>query len=129
MKHKRLLLIVGCLATVLVAGYVTLRLSAPGHRITEKSFSAIQKGMTEEEVEAVLGAKAGVVTGRTGIYARMWGASGIEMIKNHGGKEWVGENVSVYVRFDEAGRAKDVLLGDVPGEESFLGKLRRWLGM
>ena len=63
-KRKRLLLMLACLAAVLLAGYGTLRLTAARHNITDESIQAIQEGMTEKEVETVLGGRAGVYTSR-----------------------------------------------------------------
>jgi len=133
MKRKRLLLIFGCLAAVLLAGYATLWLTAPRHRITKESYDAIQIGMTEQEVEAVLGARAGVHTSRcdTGSYGI--GRCGDPMLGKDikAGKEWVTEAVSVYIFFDENGRVarKCSGTGVAHENESFLCKVRRWLGM
>lgn len=115
MKCKRLLLIFGCLTAVLLAGYVTLRLTAPPHRFTYEDFKALRLGMTEADVETVLGAKA-------------------SCIRNPRAKEWYGEGYSAFVFFDEAGRIEHIGGGnDVnlngPVRDSFLAKLRRWLGM
>jgi hypothetical protein len=136
-RRKRLLLIFGCLAAVLLAGYGTLRLTAPKyHRITEKNFEKIQKGMTEEEVEALLGTRAGVYSPqKTGSYFTIkhpWSMpSGLWLIQKYGGKEWVGKEIGIYVLFDRTGRVTESLRGTVreDGDESFLTKLRRWLGM
>ena len=54
MKHKRLLLFFGCLAAVLLAGYGTLRLTAPRHRITPENIRSIKRGMTEKEAEELM---------------------------------------------------------------------------
>jgi outer membrane protein assembly factor BamE (lipoprotein component of BamABCDE complex) len=139
MKRKRLLLIVACLTAVLLAGYVTLRVTAPKqHRITWENIDKIHKGMTEEAVEAVFGVPAGVYgqNARTGAYAVNPDVSramiGPDLIKRQGGKEWVGEDYALYIRFDDAGCVQEMHVGFVqPGSrhESFLDKLRRWLGM
>jgi len=150
MKRKRLLLIVGCLAAVLLAGYATFRLTAPRHRITIESFQAIREGMTELEVEAVLGAPAGVYSteAQTGFYlpkfriswpakwiyasdADIFIRTGSDLIEKQGGKEWVGEELSIYICFNEGGRVLESRSGQVPPtrNESFLAKLRRWLGI
>jgi hypothetical protein len=153
MKRKTLLLILGSLAAVLLAGYGTLRLTAPRHRITDENFAAIQKGMTEAEVEAILGVPAGVYSskGNTGFYGPplapfmgfggssiekepIWGefllGSGSFLVQTLGGKEWVGEDLCVYVRF-EAERVVATRCGEIiPSTDvSFLAKLRRWFGM
>jgi hypothetical protein len=139
MKRKRLLLIVGCLAAVLLAGYVTLWLTAPKqHRITQENISRIHKGMTEEAVEAVFGVPAGVYgkDGGSGGYfipGVSWNISGQELIKRQGGKEWVGEDCALYVRFDDVGCVQEmrgsVFVQRDGRHESFLDNLRRWLGM
>lgn len=147
MKRKRLLLILGCLASVLLAGYVTLRLTAPRHRITGENIEAIREGMTEEEVEAILGAPAGDYSSKQtgGQFPEIeiiiiphrrsrpeWKIiTGPDLVKSRGGKYWVGEATGVWVRFDEAGQVAEILPGwSIPsGNESFLTKLRRWLGM
>ena len=140
MKHKRLLLIFGCVAAVLLAGYVTLRLTAPKqHRITRENIDKIHKGMTEEAVEAVFGVPAGAYgkDGGTGAYAIMGpnvsrAMIGLDLIKRQGGKEWVGEDCALYIRFDDAGCVQEMHVGfgqPGGGHESFLDKLRRWLGI
>jgi len=138
MKRKRLMLIIVCLAAVLLAGYVTLWLAAPKHRITWDNICDIKKGMTQEEVENVLGVPPGIYSSYpTGHYVfsdKLWGklgpATGKDFIKKFGGKEWVRDGVSAYVLFDENGRAADIQGGlCLVGNESFLAKLRRWLGM
>jgi outer membrane protein assembly factor BamE (lipoprotein component of BamABCDE complex) len=137
MKRKRLLLILGCLGLVLLAGYVTLRLTAPpGHRITWDNICAIKKGMTQADIKAILGVPPGVYSSTpTGYYFfsnynRGSPPTGLELIKTFGGKEWVGDGVSAYVLFDENGRAVEIHGGLVlDGDESFLDKIRHWLGM
>jgi hypothetical protein len=153
MMRKRLLLILGCVASVLLAGYLTLRLTAPQrHRITKENVEAIQKGMTEEEVDAILGVPAGVYSSgiRTGypLFDSIMEDHGvpdgcfytdgdgiifipIELVQKRGGKEWAGDDACVYVRFDETGRVAETKRGLVfrLWNESFLTKLRRWMGM
>jgi hypothetical protein len=59
-QRKRLLLILGCLAMVLLAGYALLWLTAP-REITDEMYYSLQKGMTEEQIEGILGSK-GTIT-------------------------------------------------------------------
>jgi hypothetical protein len=139
MKRKRLLLILGCLATVLLAGYGTLRLMAPQHRITKENIAAIKEGMTEAEVQALLGVPAGDYSSKQtgGVFIlgdRPWADSffaGPDIVERDGGKFWVGDETSVWVRFDDVGQVVVVWPGRfiANGNESFLTKLRRWLGM
>jgi hypothetical protein len=134
--RKRLLLMLGCVASLLLAGFVTLGLTAPKHRITRENFDDIREGMTEKEVEAILGARAGVYSSlcQTGVYpiGRCGDpVLGIDLGKSRGGKEWVTKAFSVYVLFDENGRVAKTYGGDGLLNEngSFLDKFRRWLGM
>jgi hypothetical protein len=139
MKRKRLLLVFVCLAAVLLAGYVTLRLTAPEHRITQENILAIQIGMSEKQVEAILGVRAGdyyPVTpgGGSRLIGEFFGPhwlSRSNLAKKPGGKYWIGENAAVWVRFDESAHAVEIWNGVTWAvrEESFLDKLRRWLGM
>ena len=138
-KRKRLLIFVG-LAVMLFAGYATLRLTAPPHRITPVNIAAIRKGMTEREIENILGAPAGDYASAqaSAMYQNLTyhvdedgkGWNGYELVKKWGGKVWVAEEGFLWVRFDDAGKvaetARHIL---VQQPESFLAKLRRWLGM
>ena len=141
MRHKRLLLIFGCLAAVLLAGYVTLRLTAPRHRITPENIRAIKKGMTEQEAEEILGAPAGdyssaknrewfvdTINFRDGTGSTIPLFSLSDLVEKRGGKFWVGDEAIIWVSFDEAGQATE-MYGSVFPNESLLAKLRRWLGM
>src|SRR5579859_6594788 len=91
--RKRLLLFLVCLVSVLLAGYVTLRLTAPPkHRITWDNICAIKKGMTQEEVESILGVPAGVYSSRprVGLYPE-------QVFDNCSGKEWaIGSKTVTY---------------------------------
>jgi outer membrane protein assembly factor BamE (lipoprotein component of BamABCDE complex) len=148
MKPKRLLLIVAFFASFLLAGYVALRLTVPCNQITEQSLLAIEMGMTEEQVEELFGVPAGdygsgggtgwyssapkdAAMEKTITYQNKHFFEGTDFVKFLGGKEWVGEDMSVYVQFDQAGRVQEVLRGDVSPTrgESFLAKLRHWLGI
>jgi outer membrane protein assembly factor BamE (lipoprotein component of BamABCDE complex) len=154
MKRKRLLLILICLASVLLSGYLALRLmSLSNDKITQENFDKIKLGMTENEVEALLGGPAGVYTFKaiTGQYSVRGGRqrdvmidesrwtlgrgfailSGLDLIKEKGGKEWVAEEYAVFVRFDEHGRVVESEWSwfGVIENESFLARLRRWLDM
>src|SRR5207247_834896 len=52
---KRWLFIVGCVIAVLLAGYLTLWLTASKDRITPENYAKIRNGIKEGEVEAILG--------------------------------------------------------------------------
>src|SRR5262249_55318271 len=60
-KKKWMFLALGILAmTAVVAAYVALGLSAPRHRINDEGFKMIQVGMTQPQVEALLGRPPGL---------------------------------------------------------------------
>jgi hypothetical protein len=126
MKRKRLLLIVGCLAAVLLAGYATLPRQ---HRITIENIGAIRDGMTERQVETILGAPAGDYSSGVLFDMVTTQMTGSELMEKHGGKVWVGVNGGIWIRFDERGKAVIRMSVSGPVRESFFAKLRRWLGM
>jgi hypothetical protein len=138
LKRKLVLLVLGCLALVLMAGYVTLWLTASRHRITQENLNKIQKGMTEKQVEAMLGARPGdYSSGQTVVFFAEAKDPGIinlfepaDLVKERGGKCWVADDAALWLRFDDGGHVTEVDFGMTwPGNESFLAKLRRWLGM
>jgi hypothetical protein len=115
MMRKRLLLMLGCVAAMLLLGYVALWLTTPRHRFTYEDTKGLRPGLTEPDVEALLGAKA-------------------SCIRNPRAKEWYGEGVSVFVFFDKDGRIEHIGQGNFPAlngpvRDSFLDKLRSWLGI
>src|SRR6516162_5242439 len=137
MKHKRLLLILGCLMSVLLAGYVTLRLSAPRHRITADNIQAIRAGMTAKEVEEILGAPPGYYCSRKDEEVIAVIAPGcleaptttMELERTSDRKFWVSDEGGIWIRLREDGKVATVIRLSVPNaEETFLAKLRRWLG-
>jgi hypothetical protein len=127
-KFRRWLLILGCLAAVVLAGYLTLRLTAPVHRFKTELINSIKWGMTENEVDAILGTKAEVFPWKRTTYPLdLKAGEDDEFISKC--REWLGEKTSVLVYF-ESGRVQWYLEGDIlDDQESFLDKLRRWLGM
>ena len=109
MKRKHLLLMLACLAAVLLAGYVTLRVTASKqHRITWETVQAIQKGMTEEDIKAFLGVEAGDYSSKKygGKFYEIPGGKfpgtapgikGYDLVKEWGGKFWVSDEAAVWV--------------------------------
>jgi hypothetical protein len=134
MKRKRLLLIVGCLVAF-VLGFGIPWLTAP--RFTRENIHAIQIGMTEQQVNSVLGTKAELFPSERTRYGNRGTSTGVSLFRDplardagQLGKEWLGEKISVFVWFDEAGRVVQFTDGIIlEDDESFLTKLRRWLGM
>jgi hypothetical protein len=132
MTRKRLLLIIAAMVAVLAAGSVALRLAAPRHRITLENTRTIQRGMTEKEIEEILGVRAGDYSstkpGGTFLYHQQ-AVTGMELVRMRGGKFWASDETSVWLRFDDAGRVAEVFCGSYYEQDSLLDKIRDWLGM
>ena len=127
MKRKRLLLIVGCLAPILLAGYGTLRLMAARPNLMPENIKAIKHGMTEQEVETILGAPAGNYSS-----LRDREAARLRLCYDKpGDKIWVDDQMWLGVRFDETGKVTtyDYYRHRRNQDKTFLDHLRRWLGM
>jgi hypothetical protein len=131
-KRKRPLLVFGCLAAALLAGYVALWLTAPRHRISPDNILLIQRGMSEKQVEGVFGVPAGVyASGASGLYVPATYFNHMGWVdRSAWGKEWVGEEISCSITFNE-GKVDEVYWAFTISieNESFLAKLRRWLGI
>lgn len=128
--RKRLLLFLVCLASVLLAGYGTLWLTAPKWANFD-NFLELKEGITLEEVETVLGAKGLNPSQRSFYFSEGFSGTGAELAKKwKGSKEWMGEEASIFVCFDDNGRLAHWHPGVIPEtNQSFLTKLRRWLGI
>ena len=127
MKRKRLLLMLACLAAVLLAGYGALRLMAARPNLISENIRAVKHGMTEQEVEMILGAPAGN-------YSSMRDAEAARLrlcYDKPGDKIWVDDEMWLGVRFDEAGKlkARYYYRHRRNQNRTFLDNLRRWLGM
>jgi hypothetical protein len=114
----------GCLAAVLLAGYVTLRLTAPRLRLTYDNIEAIEEGMTEKEVEMILGAPAGN-------YSFLNSRDPADLLPCYdkpGDKLWVTDQICLGVRFDAAGKVTTFDYYRYR-TRSFFAKIRDWLGL
>jgi len=123
MSKSRALLLMLALVVCLAAGFVVfLWVTAPGHHITFENLQQIQAGMTEQEVETILGAPAGDYSnGRT----RMWGGVSISKGVN---KKWIADDCAIEVAFAPNGRVGGLCITDAR-PETWIDKLRRWLGL
>lgn len=128
--RKRLFLGLGLPALLLLGGYLLLWLTIPpGYRITDENLERILPGMTEKEVERILGVPAGNYSGKRGYFASR-PPDELERLLRQGHKEWVGEGLSIVVRFNEQGVVLNASRGANFGSSpSFLDRLRRWLGI
>jgi hypothetical protein len=135
-KPRRKLLLLACLAGIGLSGLLWLNLFRP--RIDMANAGKIASGMSRQEVEKLLGGPAGVYASGcvTGEYWLDWGGPqpGNEMIKNAAQRfpkvavsEWVTQEWSVIVFFDEDERVVVKHLGDTRKAEPFASRFRRWL--
>ena len=125
--RKRLLLLLAAVALGLLAGYLTLWRTGPQHRITRESFARIQAGMTEQEVEAILGVPAGYYATARVAFAECYDlrvpAGAVE-------KQWTCDEGTILVFFYPADRVCVSRFFQVAHvDESLLNKARRWLGL
>jgi hypothetical protein len=106
-------------------------LTTPRHRIGLNSCSQIRQGMTQEEVEAILGVPPGNYATREEL--RLMG--GLQMGRPANGEhghyaEWASDELVIWVYFGPDGAAQLVGITDIGGRppESLLERMRRWLG-
>jgi hypothetical protein len=126
-KRRRLLLAGLALLLLGVAG-VSLWLAAPKHRITKANIDCIEcieKGMTQEEVEALLRVRPGDYSHRDALFLDL-----DKVPRTHlRTVDWRSNEAAVRVSFDGDGRVFSVETSLVTHtDESFLGNVRRWLG-
>jgi hypothetical protein len=120
--RKRLLLLLGCGVFVLLVVWLTF----PRYRINRESFKQIEVGMTEREVESLLGGPAGNHSGYIIIHG------GRHMALESLGKEtaeirtWVGDEAVIVLGFNKQGAVVwKQLIG--MAREPLVDKIRRWL--
>jgi hypothetical protein len=111
--------LVSLIALVLFGSYMLYR--KPRHRFSEELCRQIEPGMTQAEVEGVLGCSSGDYT--TGPY--MPCATGVRYV---GCKHWISDEGQIAVSFDENGRVVFADYLPIFGltESTFLEKLRRF---
>jgi hypothetical protein len=130
-KRKRVLFLAGCVAAVLVASYLALRWAAPRHHINKEGFDAIRVGMSEQEVEAILGGPPGDYSATGAVPCPAAYASsgtlldrGVEDLRS-----WVGDDAAINVAFDAGGLVvwKDQVPILMHTREALLDRVRSWL--
>ena len=107
-------------------------LAWPTAQIDVSRFSEVRKGMTLQEVEAIVGGPPGVYCagGLTGNYWRGWdGPFTGDEIKKTGAREWVGKEWSMLVFFGPDGRVTSVDTGLTTMRPPFLDRVRVWMGL
>ena len=103
---KRRLLTYLSLIIALVLASLAVLFFGPGDQINPLSFRKIKAGMTENEVEEIFGRPGQIIT----VNSKAWD-----------GADWV---ATIY--FDENGLVGPTMFGP---RETFLAKVRRWLGL
>ncbi len=141
MLRRRLLLMVIGIAgfAVLGAGLIAC-LTSPGDRISRASYNEIKAGMSEQEVQVLLGGPAGDYTGGRYCIPMLMGGCRLCTDELYGNLadvrlrlEWTGSKGAVWIGLDEHGKVMQkfhfpVVPVDRSGE-TLLAKLRRWLGL
>lgn len=125
--RKRLLLVLVGVALVLLGGWLTLWPSRPQHRISRESFARIQVGMTAQEVESILGVPAGdYATARVAIVECYDLRVPVDAVQ----KQWTCDEGTILAFFYPADKVCVSRYFKVARvDESFVDKVRRWLGL
>jgi hypothetical protein len=122
---KRRLIYLAILAVLGLAA-VWLLWPAHGHRITQANFNQIQKGMQETDVEGILGVPEGTYTDGPPSLFKSPSKGGV----SKSWKTWRGDAGAAFIGFDRKGEVTEkYFVRPLRSYDSFLGKLRRWLGL
>jgi hypothetical protein len=120
---------------LLAAGFVVLRLTLPSHNITAEAFNQIRHGMTEREVVAILGVKAGdYATGpimeiNDGTSSTLWIDEWSAHPGSRGMSKWISDEAVIHVNFDVEGKVGHAYFGHAyPVGRGPWDRFRRWLG-
>lgn len=140
MRRRLLLMVLGiALLTLLGAGLLAC-LTNRGHRISRESYNQIKAGMTEQELEGLLGGPAGDYTNgryQVGYIAEPCSlcdeALYAEISEIRSSRDWTGFQGLVSVGLNERGRVVEKRYFPVcpvdPVGETLLARFRRWLGL
>jgi hypothetical protein len=122
MKRRRFFLSVAVLAVVLAGGLAVL-IFLPRSPISQRNCDRIQLGMSEAEVESILGGPQGNHQDRqVDINVPLPPRQGLFM------KVWIGNDGAALVYFDKANKVGHVHFAPALNrDDSFLGRIRRWL--
>jgi hypothetical protein len=123
MPARRRLVLLGVPAAVVAVALVVWLLLPRGTAITRGNAAKIQPGMTRAEVEALLGGPAGDYT--AGRYAA---APEPVAVGGPSFSEWLGEECSVMVSFDEEDRVVRSQVRPVVNLDTLGNRLHRWFG-
>jgi hypothetical protein len=128
---RRLFLLLGCLVAAAVVSWVALWLIVPPDRVNREAFGRVRLGMTEAEVEEVLGRPA--AEGAPGAVVMFEGVpeSFVDPDSFPAGRrrQWLGREHAILVEWDERGRVSGRYFGHVNQPEGVLGRLLRLVGL
>jgi hypothetical protein len=129
--RRRALLATGA-AVLLLIGFAALRLAAPRPRLTDETYHAIDAGMSESDVVAILGSPAGDYCSpffdeESFCGSQCWGLVPGQENQPHGVRVWKTDAAWLTVAFDENGRVCGVQHEFQAPPAPLLRKLRRWL--
>jgi outer membrane protein assembly factor BamE (lipoprotein component of BamABCDE complex) len=121
-KRSRVLLWAVLLAALVGAGLLDIQVAlAPRHRITFDNLKNVQFGMTEQDVETILGAPSGDYSnGKTQTSGSVSYSGGVN-------KKWIAADCAIELAFAPDGRVGAIAITDA--RESLIQKLRRILGL
>ncbi len=127
-KRTWRLLLTGFIVVLMAWGsFLAFRPFAPRHRIDREGVRELREGMSEAEVEQVLGVPAGDYSSRKRSYAGE-DVTFVALYTDLDQKEWVGDEVRVSVGFGPDGKAWTIYRSwPFCDDEDFLDRLRRLL--
>jgi hypothetical protein len=125
---KRKLKWLAIVPAVSLLGFGTALLLWPRDRITRETWDQIQVGMTEREVEEILG-ESGVFLDQLTVRVSEFG-EGVGKVWDFGRmKNWIGRGGWIHVQFDNRGLVEAKEFWTIRLDDpTFLGRLRDWLG-
>src|SRR5262249_45690576 len=119
-------LVVTCL---LGGGLLVVWLTTPEDRVNKANFAKIRQGMSRDTVREILGPEGDYTGGRAFVVLRE--GSVFELAKYPGWPDiWLGREMEIQVWFDADGTVAQADCSDVFYlDETFIERLRRWLGL
>jgi outer membrane protein assembly factor BamE (lipoprotein component of BamABCDE complex) len=110
-RHRRLIVVI--LACLLLAVCVLLLFSRR-QQVNSEAFNAIQDGMTEEEVEAILGSPAGEYTVLIPWLRPKVTYQKLRDTRGANTKYWAGETAVITITFDRDGKVHAKSMTELP---------------
>jgi hypothetical protein len=95
-----------------------------GRRVSQARFEQVKIGMSREEVIRTVGGPPGDHSNGECV-----SLCGLGTFRDKGYESWRGDDGELFVRFDDAGTATNVVIQDVFGPPTLTERIRRWLGL